>query len=62
MIEDWFNDITAAITNSKEEIDIDLIGNSWKKAHTETLREISKEDNMKNDILGIYKIQIYKSY
>lgn len=61
-MEDWFDDISAIITNSEEEIDMDLMGNSRKRAYTEAWREIDQENNMEDNILGIYKILIYKGY
>ena len=62
LVEDRFDDIGAAITNSGEEIDMDLMGDSRKRAHTEALGEIDQEDNMEDDTLGMYKILIYKGY
>lgn len=38
------------------------MSDSQKRAHIEGLREIDQKDNMKDDILDIYKILIYKSY
>lgn len=61
-MKNQFNDIGDIITNSGEEIDMTLINDSWKKMHTEVLREIDQEDNIEDDILDMYKILIYKNY
>ena len=38
------------------------MSNSWKKAHIETLRKIDQKDHMKDNILAMYNILIYKGY
>lgn len=62
LVKDQFDDISVAITNSGEEINIDLMGDSRKGTHINILKEIDQKDNIEDDILDMYKILIYQGY
>lgn len=55
LVKDRFDDIGAAITISGEEIDLDLMGDSRKRVHTEALPEDDHESNFEDGILSMYK-------
>ena len=73
LVEDRFDNIGAAITNSKEGIDLDLMDESRKKTYRETVGgDDDAEEDLDDDVIGksIYifsqirytKIKTYKRY
>lgn len=53
LVEDRFEDIGAVITNSREDIDLDLMNESRKKTYKEMLkRNDDAEENLDNDVMG----------
>lgn len=72
-MEDKFDNIKAAITNSREDIDLDLIGESKKRTYRKALgRDNNIKRDLDNDMIGksIYifsqiryiKTKTYKRY
>lgn len=53
LVEDRFDDIGAAITNSGEGIDLDLMGESKKRTYRETLGgDDDAEGDLDDDVMG----------
>lgn len=53
LVEDRFDNIRAAIINSRESIDLDLIGESRKKTYKKTLGgDDNAERDLDDDVIG----------
>ena len=58
LVEKQLKDINIAVINSEKEINMELIDDNWKRANTEVLREIDKNNNIKELVLTLCTVQI----
>lgn len=56
-MEDQFDNVGIIMTNSKKEINLNLMDNSWKKTYGEVYENNDQKDNFKDDTFVIYKYQ-----
>lgn len=56
-MEDQFDNVGIIMTNSKKEINLNLMDNSWKKTYEEVYENNDQKDNFKDDTFVIYKYQ-----